>query len=268
MKRITFLFAVLAVFLWVGSAVAGPFGTNITIYDNRKDTTSSNSWYSGENEDQEVEPEMVNKQSWDLEGFFLNGTTLTMVGGFDFVNGNSGYTSGDIFIDTDGDASFGIGASSANNFGYDYVFDLDFVNDSSSGISGTYGVYELNSKSELVMPLDYNDPESSPWQFNPTSSDKTIATGTIGLYGYSGYDAVPNLGFVGDWHYAVSVDLARLFDLGYTDFTSHFTMECGNDNLMGQGTAPVPEPATMLLFGTGLIGLAFVGRKKLLKKQG
>ena len=40
----------------------------------------------------------------------------------------------------------------------------------------------------------------------------------------------------------------------------------GSSTYSGSPVASVPEPATMLLFGAGLIGLAGLGRKKFKKK--
>ena len=88
-----YLFSILMVFWAAGIAFAISLGTNITIWDG---VSSSSDWH-GIQEDQEVEPGCIPGQLWDLEGFFLDGTMLTMVGGFDFENGYGGYQSGDIF---------------------------------------------------------------------------------------------------------------------------------------------------------------------------
>ena len=251
MKKIStiLLFLILALFLWAGNGLAYEFGTNITIFDNRFDSTSSNSWY-GKQEDQEVEPGMIYNQSWDLEGFFLDDYILTMVGGFNFGIANLGYEAGDIFIDIDGDAQYGSGADdTVLNYGYEYVLDLNFL-------LKTYDVYALNDTSSFLYVLDYNAPESNPWRYDPVNSpaDAPVSSGSIVYHSPLSDDQV---GFLGGTHYAARVNLSFLGG-DINNFIAHSTMECGNDNLMGK----VPEPSTMLFLGFGLVGLAAVGRKK------
>lgn len=59
--------------------------------------------------------------------------------------------------------------------------------------------------------------------------------------------------------YSFSFDTSHLNSTAIDVFWGGAT--CANDAIAG-GTAPVPEPATMLLFGTGLMGLIGTGRKK------
>src|SRR5450432_183619 len=86
-------------------ALANPFGTSITISDKNNDgsdPTVASNWYSDrEDNETETNPPTINGQGWDLEGMYLKGNTLTLVGGFDFKNGmtygSSVFRGGDVF---------------------------------------------------------------------------------------------------------------------------------------------------------------------------
>jgi hypothetical protein len=245
-----------------GLLIAGgqlALGANITIYDG---VSSGTGWY-GSVENNEVEPNCVPTQAWDLERFDLNGTTLRLTGGWNFQSGYEGNASGDIFIDVDGNAVWGqdvFTASTSNGnlptgnnlYGYDYVIHF---NRTGTAIASAYSVVQLSPNSTVALTTPYyrqND-ESSPWIYVDGGTEVANAGGRA-VFGELASDAEGR-------HFTMDVDVGFLgTDLSGDLFK--FTMQCGNDNLIGR--VPVPDGGvTAMLLGVGLVGLATLKRRLL-----
>ncbi len=249
------------------------FSNEITVYD-KKSQGGSGGWWNGKHgnsdvkEDQEIEPGMQEGQAWDLEGMFLNDGFLSLVGGYDFKNGYSKRYGGDIFLDVDGNMQYGTPAAGLsglrgngykkekNVFGYDYVIDMTF---DWKKMADTYKVYKIDNTATLKSPYYRENDTSGAWRY--VRGGKLVGEGTV-QYQTGLTDA--ETGFEGGFHNAVTVDLDFL-DPG-TEFTAHYTMGCGNDDLIGKGTiaaVPTPEPGTLLLLGFGLLGLIGIAKKQM-----
>ncbi len=270
LKKIIIMALVLMLIVFLAPSVFGSYGTNITIFDGMKGYSSNptnNAWWNTNNEDQEVEPYNDTGQRWDLEGFFLNGTNLSVISGFNLKNGYGSYKIGDIFIDTNGQPNYGYPGTGhtaadgiqqyANVWGYNYAITLDFNTNS-------YMIYEINNQTMLDSVYLAQNKGANPWKLVSTDGLSSESTGS---FTYSSGLTNNDTGFLGDGltgsHYALSnIDISSSTGHG-TGAYYHITEQCGNDSLMGN-TPKVPEAGTMLLFGTGLLALA--GFRRFLKK--
>jgi hypothetical protein len=206
----------------------------------------------------------IGGQAYDAErlGLFFDNSMVYfgLQTGFDLANGRDYFSlhfaPGDIAIDVNGDST------------YEYAIDFTI-----SGSSVLYTLVDMTLPGSSWNLPYYPQHAAAAGYFDATYSAANIAGNFEGAYGdFAPGERIEDDNLNADTELFYSNVIEGSFDLSLLSLYSggpmkmHWTMGCGNDIINHTSEqAPIPEPATMLLFGSGLVGLAGMARKKIRK---